>query len=184
MIRFLFLALLFTSPALAQDTVVVTATPDGLRLDVPTNAPVGDAPAALLTYTPRGEWHLQVLSPGDVPTRKTARGIAAPPAPPRPPSPPTRPWLGTDIGASDAGIVTYSIRGRVPADGLDAVLVQLSETDALRSLDSTSHADGATVEAVFSFDSTTEWAAWHARPETEALLAPLADAETALRVHR
>lgn len=183
MIRLLPLALLLLAavPALAQATAVVTATSDGLRLDAPSDTPVDDVPTALLTYTPRGQWQLQVLSRGEVPSRGAHRAV---PTPRRLATPPVRPVLRDDVRVRTDGHVAYRVRGLVGADGLDGLLVRLSGADGLRSLESTSQGDGATVEAVFAFDSAADWSAWHARPETQALLAPLADAETALRVRR
>ena len=77
--------------------------------------------------------------------------------------------------------VQFEVSGVTDGDP-SALLVDLSDADALRSLSATSTASGATsVEASFRFGSVAEWAAWRALPETEALLGRLSGGPLGLR---
>lgn len=171
------------------DALVLLATPDGVRAVPVTDEPVTE-PAALIVHTD-GAWSLRQLSPGDVPSQEALR-------PTRWPRPPVAPRLRTlrhgETIDRPSDMVTFAVSGRVTGTAT-AFLVELSETEGLESLSASSATDasasrpdgGVRVNAQFAFASMEEWAAWRARPETEALLAALGGpggAETQLTFRR
>lgn len=191
-----------------REAVTVTRTPSGLVLAAPSDIPVGDAPVALLTQADGGAWSLRPLSPGDVPSEIAARphGVTV-----RALSASQEADLDQILAEAErirasysarlvryqdvlAGIsdrmsvtapeafVRYSVTGYVERDASRA-LVLLSGSGALASAESTVEADGRTrVEAEFRFGSVEAWTEWEARPETTALLAPLAEVRTRLQM--
>ena len=198
------------APAAAQTALVVDG-PDGLTLEPLADdgklsprqeQAVQEGRAAIIGRVGNDGWCLG-CRPGEEPARigsdfldvlerqrdmleRQGDRWVVPPRRPTPPVRPALPRLYERLPAVDAAAprVTYRVRGLVARDEHDDLVADLAETDPLVSLESTSQEDGAVVEAVFAFGSASAWADWHERPETRALLAPLGDAETSVRIHR
>lgn len=85
-----------------------------------------------------------------------------------------RPILQRLQGSARQPQVRYRVRGEHSGDAT-SMLVRLAETDALRSLSTTSTSDSATaIDATFAFETVSDWAAWTERSQTRALLDALA----------
>ena len=170
------------------ETLVLIATPSGLRAVAPGDEPLG-VRAALITYD-EGTWHLRALSPGDVPSEAAARPLPERLALPLRPVPPVRPMPPgmreqldrlRDNRQPSATPVMFRLGGRVEGDAA-AVLLALEGAPDLRSVSAESADGGTRVEAVFGFETVEAWADWRARAETAALLAAFEDGTVQTRL--
>jgi len=191
----LFAILVLAAPLASAQSLMVVFGDDGVTTQAPTDAPLGDEHAALVTWTGTG-WVLRSLSEGDVPTDVAARS------------------LSFDVSSGDwAGLIRTLDRARLPidhesvaaqvarlgsisaalgritsvrtpatrvrytvvadglADGLSrATLAALAGDEALVEMEVTTDTD-TRVELAFDFESVEAWAEWDAAADLAARLA-------------
>ena len=195
-------ALAASAMAQADSVTVVTFGPEGFRLQAPDDVPVGEGKAVMLRRMGESGWAMTTLNPGDVPsevaeTMRLSRSQYSEGEFPR--GLREHPGRFVDVAAArsaresvlaqmprmtgevfEFGVqrsVLFEITARLGQLEMDDALVrQLSETEALRRLEISESVDSGTVEARFVFDSVEDWNAWKAAPETVQMLDALKEA--------
>lgn len=183
--------------AQSDAAALVIHGPDGFSLADPTDMPVGDAPTVLLRMTEAGGWVMKTLDRGDIPsdelammsrfgsfemTEPYARALTSRPRMSGVYAPGLAPEVFQLAEIETHRTVLFEITARLgQLDMDDALVVQLSENDALRRLEVSEDVNSGALEVRFVFDSLDEWTRWRDAPETTQMLDALRSATDQMR---